>query len=375
MGGPYDIIDDGCLLYADATNEILQVDTYSRLKSEISGDCKDLGDAVLLPGLVMAHTHLELSHTRGRTQQGAGFAAWVRSLLQTPLDQCDLGALEEAVAELKDSGVCFVADISSRNGAQVASQLTQAGMDYLIFLEIFGFGSFPQTGAPPWPYGSGGTILETEPERVSAAGHALYSTSAARLQAAKSWCESRGLPFSLHLAETPEESELLLENKGDLADLFKKRVFPKNYQPPRLLPVAYADSLGLLNERTLAVHCVRVSEADVRLLAARRTHVCLCPRSNAYIGVGRPPVALFRKHGCSICLSTDGLSSCPDLDLWNELRYTRETLCPDVPLQQMLCWLTSNPARALGVSGRYGSLMPGKQACWTSLPEDLAGQL
>ncbi len=372
MGGTRECMDDGCILYSEATNEILQVGRFSALKNESSGKCADLGDVVLLPKLVMAHTHLELSHTRGLTVQGQGFSGWVQSLLQIPLNQFQEQSVQDAIAELQRTGVGFVADISSRNGAQLARMLTEAEIDFLIFLEIFGFGKIPSSDEPPWPYGPGREVLDTHPEHVSAAGHALYSTSAARMQSAKSWCESRGLPFSMHLAETSEECQLLLENSGELARLFKKHVFPKNYQPPCQLPVAYADSLGLLNQRTLAVHCVQVSEEDIRLLAQRGTHICLCPRSNAYIGVGEPPIALFRKHGCPLSLSTDGLSSCPDLNLWNELRHTRETLCPDVPLQEMLEWITCNPANALGVSGRYGSLTPGRQARWTTLPEDLA---
>ncbi len=372
MDGSGACVDNGCILYEGTTNTIIKVDTHARLRNEFSGNCDDLGDVVLLPRLVMAHTHLELSHTGGRTLAGRGFPAWVRSLLQNPLEQCDSQALAEAVDTLRQSGVGFVADISSRNGVQVASMLSDARIGYMLFLEIFGFGKCDSAEEPPWPYGPGREILDAEPEHVSAAGHALYSTSAERLRAAKSWCDSRNLPFSLHLAESPEENTLLLENQGELAALFKKRVFPKSYQPPRQLPVAYADSLGLLNQRTLAVHCVQVTDADAQVLARRGTHICLCPRSNAQIGVGEPPVDLLRKHGCSISLSTDGLSSCPDLNLWNELRYTREHLCPDVPLPETLAWITSNPAEALGISDLYGSLSEGKLASWTTLPVDLA---
>ncbi len=372
MGENRTSIDNGCILFSGSTKTILKVDTYDRLRKEFSGKCEDLGDVVLFPSLVMAHTHLELSHTGGRTLEGGGFPAWVRSLLQNPLEQCDTQALSEAIDTLQQTGVGFVADISSRNGVQVSSMLAAARIGYLIFLEVFGFGKIRLTDEPPWPYGPGRAILDSEPEHVSAAGHALYSTSAERLQIAKSWCESRGLPFSLHLAESPEENSFLLENEGELAALFKKRILPKNFQPPRQLPVAYADSLGLLNQRTLAVHCVQITDSDAAILAERGTHVCLCPRSNAQIGVGTPPVAMLRKHGCSISLSTDGLSSCPDLNLWNELRYTREHLCEEIPLPELLAWITANPAEALGISDQYGTLSEGKLASWTTLPEDLA---
>ena len=120
------------------------------------------------------------------------------------------------------------------------------------------------------------------------------------------------------------------------------------------------------------MHCVRVNEEDADILARSGASVCLCPRSNAWIGVGPAPAAMLHAVGVPLCLGTDSLASASDMELWAELRTVRAML-PGVSLMGLLELVTRNPARALGVEADFGSLEAGKRAVWAVLPEDFGG--
>jgi cytosine/adenosine deaminase-related metal-dependent hydrolase len=135
--------------------------------------------------------------------------------------------------------------------------------------------------------------------------------------------------------------------------------------------VAYADRLGLLDQLTLAVHCVHVDTRDIRILKQRKVHVCLCPRSNAYISCGRPPAEELHAAGVPLCLATDGLSSNQDLNLWQEACYLADIWRGNLSLTELVSLITINPAHALGLAQTVGSLQPGKLDRFSLVPEEL----
>jgi len=323
---------------------------------------EDLGEATLVPGLVNSHTHLELSHLGLPPEQGQGFLAWVRWLLSQPVSEVDEASLDKAAFQLAGCGTAAVADIGSRNLGRVAQSMARHNIEALLQFERFGFGGAPSLPKPP----------DVPSERLALAGHAFYSTSPQTLQEAKDWDRRHGRTFSIHLAEHHGEVELLADGQGDFADFLRSRILPGDFIPPGLSPVAYADSLGLLDHKTLAVHGVHVSKADMEILAARKTAVCLCPRSNAVIGVGTATVRAYLDAQVPLCLGTDSLASAPNLDLWEELRallhLTDLTLCEAVRM------LATTPARLFGFT-RLGSFAPGALARTAILPSDLESLL
>ncbi|MGE4297408.1 MAG: amidohydrolase family protein [Desulfovibrionaceae bacterium] len=382
-------IDDGLLLHRDG--EIVDVGPFrdvmrTRLASGVA--MEDLGGVTLAPGLINAHTHLELAHLHGRTVSGQGFATWVRSLLSQPpeyaMDATDPEAMARACAAMRATGTVFAGDVTSRTPHRASAAMHDAGIGHVLFLEIFGhcppaFGPEGALGQAPGdlpPHAPPGARYLPAP-RVAAhaamAGHALYSTSPEALCEAKAWDTAHGKPFSMHLAEHEGEEEMLATGRGAFADLLRERgVAPDGYSAPGMSPVAWADTLGLLDADTLAVHCVRCSRADAALLAQRGTSVCLCPRSNAFIGVGRAPFAELEKAGVNLCLGTDSLASNHDLDLWREAIFCLENGASHSSLRQALMWLTVNPARALKVDHVLGRLMPGMRAAYSVVPDSMA---
>lgn len=347
---------------------ITRVEPYPALNSSPGATVVDLGDVTLCPGLLNAHGHLELAHLAGACPRQAGFTAWVRWLLSQPLLSRDPGPIQAALAAMAATGTQALADVCTRSPALVASACKAMEFPAVIFTEFFGCweaapGDLPWPGTRPAPDAPDGFV------RTAAAGHALYSTNPETLRLAKAWDAAHGRPFTIHLAEHQGEVELFATGAGEFADLLATRVLPKNYRAPGLTPVAYAERLGLLNETTLAVHCVQVGPGDLDILKATNTAVCLCPRSNAIIGVGRAPFEAYFASSLRLCLGTDSLASNDDLNLWNEARCLRQAMPSPPPLTRLLAAMTASPAHALGFA-HLGALAPGRLARLATVPQD-----
>ncbi len=354
-------VEDGAVLVRHG--RVAQAGAWKDLRAALPCPARDLGEVTLLPGLVNAHTHLELSHLGLPPAGVSGYLDWVRWLIAQPLNAAVADHVDAALAAMARAGTAGVADIATRRPGFTAERLDAHGFDYVVQYELFGH-AYDDT-LPEFPEG-------VAPDRLALAGHALYSTAPSALRLAKAWDRERGKAFSIHLAEHPGEVELLADGSGAFAEFLRQRVLPKDFRPPGLSPVAWADALGLLDASTLAVHCVHVGAPDIALLAARGATACLCPRSNAVLGVGRAPARALLDAGVPCCLGTDSLASSPDLDLWNELRALLEH-CP-LPGAQALAMLTRVPAAVLGFRN-LGRIAPGAAASFALLPPDLEAAL
>lgn len=357
------LIQDGAVAH-DGT-KILAVGHFCEIKGQWAGPVRDLGDVTLAPAALNAHTHLEMTHLLGRVERGAGFAAWARSLLAQGAYSVDDAQVRRELALMEMRGVGFAADISTKNAGRMAALLCASGLFFCSFQEAIG----SSLAADPSALAHALPCDCAHPERgqCAPAGHALYTTAPGLLRQAKAAAGAG--PFSLHLAEHQDEDEILMTGKGPFLDLMFERGFMTSFDAPGKRPVPLARELGLLDERTLAVHCVRLSDEDISLLAESRATVCLCPRSNAYIGVGQPRARDLLRAGVPLCLGTDGLCSNDDLDPLRELVWVKERLAPELSLVDGLAMLTTTPARFFGLSGRLGSLAPGAAARFCVLPK------
>lgn len=359
---------------------ILELEPHSTFRAPVGVVRRDLGEVCLMPALVNAHCHLQLSslHAQGQhpTLWGQGFVAWLRSLiplLGIPLQHEDLAA---AVDLMQACGIACVGDYTSHGLPAVAAALRARAMDAVHFCECFGFAlpagaevsGADQESLSPWPPVVARLVREQPSLRamtLAPAGHALYSTHPRLLQAALRHCQRQRLPFSLHLAESPEEDAALLHGSGPLVDLYAERVLPADWKAPGLRPVEAAGLWGLLGPDSLAVHGVHCTRQDARLLAGSGTALCLCPRSNQVLQVGTAPVPLLIEEAVPLCLGTDGLTSCPDLNLWHDAQLLHRE--QGIPLPALVRMLTTNGAQCLK-KYHFGSLEKGKSSAFTLLP-------
>lgn len=370
---PLKKIDNGVLVVRDGLVE--DVLPWSSARLPAGSVVRDVGPVCLAPSCVNAHTHLELSHLAGKTLWGQGFVPWLRSLLPLLGKEPERAPVQEACADMASTGTLAVGNITGSlpGGTRlVHACCREVGLAADQFCEWFGFGPLPSGEHVLWPPRCRAAV-EDDPSlaAVSApAGHALYSTGAQILANARRECARRGRVFSFHLAESPEETQMLVNGSGPLRELYEGKVLPPDWAAPGLRPLAHAVSLGLLGPGTLAVHGVHLDAQEVEVLAASGAALCLCPRSNRNLGVGLAPVRELMESGCLLCLGTDGLTSNRDLDVRREALWLRETL--DLPPEALVRMLTVNGAAALNRrDSGVGRLQPGSPAAFCVLPEGL----
>lgn len=365
------VLEDAAVVVEDGV--VLDLGSFAAMRLAHGGPVRDLGPVILAPATFNSHVHLEMSHLLGLTTSGQGFVPWVKSLVAQPLYDLDAARVRSELFRLEQRGVGFLADISTRNAAGVGEILAGSGLGFVSFSEAIG-SEVPADSAALLPQVR--AVDESGRGVMSVAGHALYSTGQGRLRAAKDLCRTRGLPFSLHLAEHTDEDSILVTGKSPFLDLLLERGIINGYTAPGQRPVPLAAELGLLDAGTLLVHCVTVTDHDVALVAKSGATVCLCPRSNEYIGVGQAPARKFLDAGVNLCLGTDGLCSNADLDPYGEVAWLLQHGL-GLGLCEALALVTINPARFFAQAGvpvarKLGSLAPGNLARFSVVPQGIA---
>lgn len=337
---------------------------------------RDLGDSILFPGLVNAHTHLELSWAKGDPSLEGGFVDWLRAFLERrpSVDESTARrAAAEAIAGLPATGTVAVGDVANETWS--APLLAASPLRAVVFYEILGFRA-ADADARAAEAGERVERIHEDPAVAGAAGrlrvvptpHAAYTTSPPLLKALAARAHAAGAPISIHAAESAEEVEMLATGEGPLADLLRERgQWDDGWRVPGLSPIAYLDRLGLLDPRTLVVHAVHLDHQDLSLLQARGSFVVTCPRSNRRLDVGRAPVAKLLSSGIPVAIGTDSLASNADLDPVAEMVALREDH-PELAPAAVLRMATLNGAAALGFGDEIGSLEPGKVACVLAAP-------
>lgn len=375
LEAPLKKIDNAAVLVSNG--QILAYGKKNKIRVSKSCQCHDMGDVCLIPAVFNCHSHLDLSLLEKKTLWHAGFTAWLKSLIPIlPRGQYAKEEQDEAcrkiIADLKRYGTRMVGNIAgsapdSLKGLQQYAR--ESGITLTNFCEWFGFDEtcLPAFSENPWPPRVSTDLKDTSLALLSApAGHALYSTSPNLLRAASRFCREKGRIFTFHLAESPEETELLTEGRGSLYELYKDVVLPPTWKAPRMRPLAFANHLGLLHSNTLAVHGTQLDRQEAQILAANGTMLCLCPRSNANLGVGLPDVHGLMEENVLLCLGTDGLSSNTDVDVCNEALFLRKKM--DISPNALIRMLTVNGASALGDA--HGGKLSGR-ASFCALPDEL----
>lgn len=343
-------------------------------QSSPAGEVQDLGNVAILPGLINAHTHLELSgFPEPVGQPGIGFTDWVQQVVAArwQTGYSSQQAVEQGLREGIRHGVTTLGEIAQPDWQP--SLFQNARIDATVFLELIA----------PTPSRTGAALelarrhgQAAGPEATWQAGlspHAPYSVRPELLTAVATLSASKHFPVAFHLAESREELELLRSGTGPLRDLLNRldawdpQVFSQSRRP-----LDYLKSLASAH-RTLIIHGNYLDEEEIAFLAGHSTHmsVVYCPRTHAWFRHSVHPLPRLLSKGVCVALGTDSRASSPDLSILAEMRFVARThpeISPDLVLQLG----TLQGARALGVDRDVGSLEPGKRAnlAVVALPEE-----
>jgi cytosine/adenosine deaminase-related metal-dependent hydrolase len=310
-------------------------------------------DAVIVPGFVNAHSHLEYSVYAG-FGDGLAFGPWIathmeRKALLAPGDMLAV-ARRGAVDSLR-SGITTTADYSFSGDAAIAAQ--EFGLRATVYLEVFA--SEPEVAEAQFAR-TRERLRESKLLRLGISPHAPYTCSVDVYR----WCLSLGIPVGTHLSESANENEWLEHGAGPFQG--SPVVVPPTGKRavPTLEPVLGPD--------LLCAHCVDLEPHELTLLAERDVPVAHCPRSNALLGCGVAPLADMRAAGIRVGLGTDSPASTPSFDIFEEMRAAiyaaraRERRAEALSADEALRLATADAARALRMDSEVGTLTPGKRA-------------
>jgi cytosine/adenosine deaminase-related metal-dependent hydrolase len=327
-------------------------------------------DALLTPGFVNAHCHLEWSFLRGWDAAGLEFVEWLERIVAARRALSpgqSSAAIPAALRELAESGCAYVADISSMDTALPFLLPGGGGVEGQVFFEVIEF----HPGAAEASIAARLEAVEAflaRGGRVGLSPHAPYTTTPALLRAAASAARQRRIPLCIHCGETPEEHRFLLDGDGPLRRfLDAPGLLPAGWTAPGCSPVACLERACIFSPRgagpecVLLVHMNTVDDEDLRRVAACNAAVVVCPGTHLYFRRGEFPLRRLLRAGIPTLLGTDGLSSNDRLSMWAEIRRAAE-LTPDAAVERLFAMATSEAARVLGIAHCRGSLQPGQCA-------------
>jgi cytosine/adenosine deaminase-related metal-dependent hydrolase len=351
--GDGDAIGDAAVVL-DERCEVVDVGRAGDILPRHGGIAVERARGVLVPGLVNAHTHLELSALRGCVPGGAGFVPWVEHLIGARVEarpEDDEEAIERAVEELDASGTVAVGEVTNSLGAVHA--LARRGFVGSIFHEVFGVdrasverrvAELPRVleeRVGDWP----------SPDLAYApTPHTLYTTHESVVRRLVREARDRHVRVSVHLSEHAPERRFLEHGDGPVRDWYEARLKLRRdtIEWPGKAPIALADEWGVLDAHVLCVHLTDARPRELELVARRGAPLVFCPRSNLFIEARLPPLIAARAAGIVPALGTDSLASNTSLDVLAEARALADRF-PTVPAVELVRMATWEGARALGL--------------------------
>jgi len=367
MDGPP--IENGAV--AVKGGQIQAVGTFEEVSGIFRGDITDLGEQVVLPGLINAHCHLDYSTMRHAITPQKSFTAWIKSInnLKRSMDDDDyLQAIGRGFKVLRKWGTTTVLNIETLPELLVKMQPPPIRTWWFYEMidirhrittdELFAgaFAFFHQR--PEWPGGFG------------LSPHAPYTASLDLHRLANECARVTGMPLTTHLAESYEEDEMFRHARGPLYD-FLASLGRDMSDCGKGSAFAHIAGNGLIGPHWLIAHMNELGDDDFDLIAqlsiGPSLHIVHCPLSHRYFRHREFEYTRLRNAGANISLGTDSLASNDSLDMFAEMRLLQKNE-PSIDSRELLTTVTVNPARALGREGLLGVIAPGAHADLIALP-------
>ena len=355
-------IEDGVVRVED--NRIQTLGRHSEIVPIAGERVLDLGEAVLLPGLINAHCHLDYTEMAGKIPPQKTFSDWIKAIvaMKASWSYSDFAHSWATGAKmLLASGVTTVADIESV--PELLPDLwSVTPMRVISFREIISLKKTLESQFRSAQTAAQWAALAHPSGVTGLSPHAPYTTHPDLLHWAAQTARTRQWLLTTHVAESEEEFEMFQNASGPMFEWLKAQRDMEDCGKGS--PVQHLERSGYLSERLIAAHANYLAEGDAELLARHGVHVVHCPRSHAYFGHAPFPYEVLSKTGVNICLGTDSLATikkergrAPELNLLAEIRAFAASY-PSIPPEILLRMATANPARALGHANDLGQIAP-----------------
>ena len=371
-------VDDGAVLIADG--RIVAVGRWEDLRRGAQGEVVDLGDVILMPGLINAHCHLDYTNMAGQLPAPRVFTDWIKQImtLKSSWTRDDYArSWTNGAGMLLRSGTTTVMDIETMPDL-LPDVWSTASLRMISCAELISVRSRLAASEQVAEALARLSMLSDPLKRVGLAPHAPYSTNLELLSRAAEAATERSWPITIHISESQAEFDMFMYRQGPMFDWLK---------PQRAMddcglgsPVHHAGASGVLGPNCVAAHVNYLWDNDAELLARSGTHVVHCPRSHDFFQHQRFPLHRLEAAGVNICLGTDSLASLGTkrgeiaaLNMFSEMR-AFSAMAPLVRPETIVRMATVNGARALGLAGRVGELCVGAAGDLIAVPR-FAGEV
>lgn len=366
-------IEDGAVVVVG--NRIATIGRWRSIRARHSGSILDLGEMILMPGLVNAHCHLDYTSMAGLFPPPRSFCDWIKTITTEKALWSYSDYAESWLAGagmLLRSGTTTVADIESEPEL-LPEVWSSTPLRVFSLLEMTGIRSRRD---PEKILREAVEKIDSLPRYRCAAGlspHAPYSTLPLLMRRSGMTVRRRKLRVATHVAESAVEFEMFMQARGEMFEWLQRSQRDMS-DCGGLSPVQHLAKTGLLGPALLATHVNYLGAGDAQLLARKRVSVVHCPRSHDYFRHQPFPRRALAKAGVNICIGTDSLATVRkhpranlELNMFHELRSfaTRNT---GVSAERIVQMATVNGARALGLQGKVGEVGKNAYADLIALP-------
>lgn len=377
LPGNAPLIVGGALL--DVDGRIAEVGSLAEVRrSNEQVEIVDFGDAVLLPPLVNAHTHLELTdyprwvELDREHHAPESFVDWILQVIRVkhavPQENY-LPSLSRGIKLSLEAGTGAVGDILSHLSARKAYQ--DSPLHGRIYLETLG-------QDVEFIHKSLRRVEEALTERsvgsmeLGVSPHSPYTISSEYLTQLYEMCCDQQLFCTTHIAESVDEVDFLQRHAGAIVEKLYPFVGWQTFlgKVPGQRPVEYLQTQGGLQPNNLLVHGVQLTRDEIGRVATAGCSVALCPRSNAQLDVGVAPVKELLSAGVPLALGTDSLASCDSLSIWDEMAFAVDWFSGQIDAPTLLQMATNGGAQALGLAKKMGCLQSGYRSSFQVLVPD-----
>lgn len=344
-------------------NRITQIGPWKDFSPDKGDEVIDLGDSILLPGLINAHCHLDYTGMSGQIPPQKSFTDWINLMLAA---KAEWNYSEYAESWLNGARMLLRTGTTTVVDFEAVPELlpdawSATPLRVISLLEMTGVKSRRDPRAILQDNLAHIARLPGGRCRPGLAPHAPYSTIPELLRLAAETGRQRHWPLSIHVAESAQEFEMFSKRRGVMFDWLRRNGRDMS-DCGRGSPLKHADGCGALNENSLAVHVNYLAKGDAKLLAERKASVVHCPRSHYYFTHQKFPYATLVRAKVNICLGTDSLATvyktrrqAVELSMFDEMQ-AFAAAHPRVSSEKILRMATVNGARALGMAGQFGEL-------------------